>query len=565
MQTYFEGSNLINLRHFLLKISIYKKQKTSCMANNIWRYLSIILPILLFGVLASLFLERPGLQTDEVLFANLSLGEINHTTYIARKIGGITFFVISYIGALKSWIFIPIFKIFGFNYFSVRIPMILLSMVSLWLVYKTVNISFKKPFLAWMILVALVTESTFITMVRTDVGPIAIEYFCKILSILLIFKYLQNKKQSNLYFLPIVLALGIFNKINFIWFSNALIFSSLVLLLVLDTKKERILFTKVLALTFLFEFILFIGFNKLNPGMVSSSNIGIDLEFIKTKLQLFYYFGKGIFDGTGFYRIQYLISEETFGYNPLSKGIYNKFFYLFEICLLVILIYIPVALRKIWRKENEKADIYYLFFVSTIICISAQIFIVENARNLWHFYTLFPFFTIAVFYAVRQIFGLKINWLFFTIIFIYNLNNFSTFVFAVKNKVPNPFWSNKINELVEYVRPINGEFVELDWGLSTQLLCLTKQDKFKRGFLTKKGYLTTNEINASKVFYDDYLNNKDLEKLYFISIQSKLADPKMNIIFEKMLKEKGLQKTKIKDFYENDKTLIYSIFRLKKG
>ncbi|MCP9756011.1 hypothetical protein EGI26_12690 [Lacihabitans sp. CCS-44] len=535
------------------------------MTNNIWRYLSIILPILLFGALASLFLERPGLQTDEILFANLSLGEINHTTYIARKIGGITFFVISYIGALKSWIFIPIFKFFGFNYFSVRIPMILLSMISLLLVYKAVNISFKKPLLAWFILMALVTESTFITMVRTDVGPIAIEYFCKILSILLIFKYLQSKKQSNLYFLPLVLALGIFNKINFIWFSNALLFSSLILVFLLETKKEKLTFAKFLGLTFLFEFILFIGFNKLNPGMVSSSNIGIDLEFIKTKIQLFYYFGKGIFDGTGFYRIQYLISEETFGYNSLSKGIYQTFFYLFEVCLTVFIIYTLLVIRKIWKKQNDNGDIYYLFFVCIILCISAQIFVVENARNLWHFYTLFPFFTICVFYGVYNLLGTKISWLFFVVVIIYNLNNFSTYVYALTNKTPNPFWSNKINELAEYVKPVKGEFVELDWGISTQLLCITKQDKFKRGFLTQKGELMAYLDNPEEVFYRDYLENKELQNLYFISFQSKLADPKMNIIFDKMIDKKGYQKVLVKNFYENDKTLIYSIFRLKKG
>jgi hypothetical protein len=535
------------------------------MTNNIWRYISIILPILFFGVLTSLYLDKPGLQTDEVLFANLSLGEINHTTYIARKIGGITFFVISYIGALKSWIFIPIFKIFGFNYFSIRIPMILLSIISLLMAYNVVNISFKKPFFAWWILVALVTESTFITMVRTDVGPIAIEYFCKILSILLIFKYLQNKKQSNLYFLPFVLALGIFNKINFIWFSNALLFSSLILIFLLETKKEKLTLVKLLGLTFLFEFILFVGFNKLNPGMLSSSNIGIDLEFIKTKIQLFYYFGKGIFDGTGFYRIQYLISEDTFGYNPLSKGIYKTFFYLFEICLSFFLIYIPVVLRKFWRKENDKADIYYLFFVGIIFCIGAQIFIVENARNLWHFYTLFPFFTICSFYSVHKLLGAKISWVFFSIVIIYNVNNFSTYVYALKNKTPNPFWSNKISELAEYVKPIKGEFVELDWGMSTQLLCLTKQDKFKQAFLTQTGYLLTSQNEPEEVLYNEYLKNKNLSHLYFISNKSKLADLKMNAIFDKMVTQKGYQKILIKNIYENDKTLIYSIYRLKKG
>jgi hypothetical protein len=199
-----------------------------------------------------------------------------------------------------------------------------------------------------------------------------------------------------------------------------------------------------------------------------------------------------------------------------------------------------------------------------IIFIAAQIFIVENARNLWHFYTLFPFFTICLFYSIHQIFGAKIKWLFFLIILIYNLNNFSVYVFALQNKVPNPFWSNKINDLANYIKPIEGEFIELDWGLSTQLLCFTKEDKFKRGFLTKKGELMAFQRNADEVFFNDYVSNKDLEKLYFISIQSKLADPKMNSIFEEMTHKRGYQTILIKNFYENDNTLIYSIFRLKK-
>jgi hypothetical protein len=70
--------------------------------------------------------------------------------------------------------------------------------------------------------------------------------------------------------------------------------------------------------------------------------------------------------------------------------------------------------------------------------------------------------------------------------------------------------------------------------------------------------------NADEVFFNDYVSNKDLEKLYFISIQSKLADPKMNSIFEEMTLKKGYQTILVKNFYENDKTLIYSIFRLKK-
>jgi hypothetical protein len=138
-------------------------------------------------------------------------------------------------------------------------------------------------------------------------------------------------------------------------------------------------------------------------------------------------------------------------------------------------------------------------------------------------------------------------------------------VYALKNKTPNPFWSNKISELAEYVKPIKGEFVELDWGMSTQLLCLTKQDKFKQAFLTQTGYLLTSQNEPEEVLYNEYLKNKNLSHLYFISNKSKLADLKMNAIFDKMVTQKGYQKILIKNIYENDKTLIYSIYRLKKG
>jgi hypothetical protein len=83
--------------------------------------------------------------------------------------------------------------------------------------------------------------------------------------------------------------------------------------------------------------------------------------------------------------------------------------------------------------------------------------------------------------------------------------------------------------------------------------------------LTKTGELTANKNDAEDVLYSDYVENKDLSQLYFISFQSKLADPKMNAIFDKMIAKKGFQKISVKNFYEIDNTLIYSIFRLKKG
>jgi hypothetical protein len=366
-----------------------------------------------------------------------------------------------------------------------------------------------------------------------------------------------------MYFLPIILALGVFNKINFIWFSNALIFSSVVFIALLKNKNDKYTFLKLLGFTFAVEFALFIAFNKLNPGMVRG-NITLTIDAMVKKIELFYYYGKGIFDGTGFYRIQYLISEEIFGYNLLSKSIYMAFFYLFELSLLFVVINLALTLIKISRKEYKRTDIYFLFFISLIFLISSQIFIVESARNLWHYYTLFPFITICIIFSIYKLLGKKLSFLFVSIIIIYNLNNYSIYLYALKNKVPNPFWSNKITQLAEFIVPIKGEFIELDWGMSSQLLCLTKQDKFKQGFLTQNGYLMTSEKDPESVFFNEQIKNKDLTNLYFLSFQSHLADPSMNAVIDKMLAKYGYQKIVVKDFYEKDQTKIYSIYRIKK-
>ena len=74
----------------------------------------VTLAIIFYLLFSLSFLELPGLQYDEVNFVNAALGRDN-ASFIAWsiEIGGkkVPLMIMDYIGALKSALYAPIFKI----------------------------------------------------------------------------------------------------------------------------------------------------------------------------------------------------------------------------------------------------------------------------------------------------------------------------------------------------------------------------------------------------------------------------------------------------------------------
>src|ERR1035437_2924392 len=90
---------------------------------------------LLFFVTGSAFVSHLGLQNDESLFANgiFKPYAVVYTYPWGRA--GLPVMLMSYLGALKSWIYRPIFELFGTGASAVRVPMVLAGVASVWLFY----------------------------------------------------------------------------------------------------------------------------------------------------------------------------------------------------------------------------------------------------------------------------------------------------------------------------------------------------------------------------------------------------------------------------------------------
>src|SRR5690242_9906836 len=77
----------------------------------------------------------PGIQNDEALFA-YAIFPPRAGVYMPH-IGSVEapLMVMSYVGALKSWLYRPIFDVFGTSVWAVRIPMLLAGAAGIWLFF----------------------------------------------------------------------------------------------------------------------------------------------------------------------------------------------------------------------------------------------------------------------------------------------------------------------------------------------------------------------------------------------------------------------------------------------
>jgi len=101
-----------------------------------WLAIGVLLAIR-FG-LSLYMIDRPGPQQDETLFVNAATLRVPGV-YLAHSLAGIPLMVFPYIGALKSWIYDPLFATLGTSPATIRVPAVLIVCAGLAFVYPAVR------------------------------------------------------------------------------------------------------------------------------------------------------------------------------------------------------------------------------------------------------------------------------------------------------------------------------------------------------------------------------------------------------------------------------------------
>jgi hypothetical protein len=179
-------------------------------------------------------IQFPGLYMDEVDFVNAAQGASDNTM-VHMRLGPVPLFIMPYLGALKAWIYVPVFRFFGVSALTIRLPAILIAATTLLILFHLMR---TKLGAVWAIiaLVIMAVDPANLFPSRLDWGPTVLMHFFQAAILALWFSYRDRPKLQKLVLICICAGLGFFDKFNFIWLVVA--FAIGVCLFYLDSLKQ---------------------------------------------------------------------------------------------------------------------------------------------------------------------------------------------------------------------------------------------------------------------------------------------------------------------------------------
>jgi hypothetical protein len=181
--------------------------------------LLVLISLVIFVSVSALDIRSPGLYYDEALFVNSALGGVTDL-FVYKRFAEIPVMIMPYIGALKSWLYYPIFKLFGVDLITIRLPVILLGALSLGLTWRYVQKQFGVLPSVFFILMATLEPST-VFHSRLDWGPTALMMVFRAGLLLALINWYVTGEKRFLLLALVFTALGVFDKLNFVWIATS--------------------------------------------------------------------------------------------------------------------------------------------------------------------------------------------------------------------------------------------------------------------------------------------------------------------------------------------------------
>lgn len=189
------------------------------LSNSIKRenVIGIFIAFLVFFAYSIFKLSRLGLSYDESIFVNAAIGGVTQD-FIYKKIGSFPLMTFPYEGAIKSWIYYPIFKLFGVSLFSIRIPAIIISFVTIIVWFQNSKMLFRDSFFPILFMLLLATDPAFIYHTRIDYNTLILQSLFIALSFYAFWNWLRHQDIRYFLLFNCILFLGVYNRLNFYWF-----------------------------------------------------------------------------------------------------------------------------------------------------------------------------------------------------------------------------------------------------------------------------------------------------------------------------------------------------------
>jgi 4-amino-4-deoxy-L-arabinose transferase-like glycosyltransferase len=436
-----------------------------------------------FVVIAAYRIHLPGLYYDEVLFVNAAEGG-SLDNFIYKRVGNVPVMVMPYIGALKSWLYYPVFATFGVSVWTIRLPAILIAAATL-LIYYLLLRKMLGPGWACGVTWLMALSPAFIFFSKLDLGPFVLMQFFKATMLFLWFAHLEKPSFRKLAGLGACAIFGFFDKFNFIWLILALAGG---VIFVYPEEIHRIWKSLSLPLRFTCALIGMAGsaaaaslvFPLLRFPAAGSANC---LDRISTT-----WFGiLNTLSGTTLASFIFGSNEGVFTFEPW--GTLLPAMLAGAACLLL-------QNNDVGFRARRKAG---CFCMTTMILVFIQIAITPQATAPWHYVMVFPFSVLALAFFTRAITQHLANdkrqfptarvFTALTVAAVTALafaNAANTFNYLRHFKTSlayTPRWSPSIYKLAAFISKEGmnvDKIICIDWGLMNQLEALSSTEIKKK-------------------------------------------------------------------------------------
>ena len=430
-----------------------------------------------FVLISTYRIELPGLYMDEVDFVNAARGAPDNTM-IHMRLGPVPLFIMPYLGALKAWIYAPVFALFGVSPLTLRLPAILLAAVTLLIFYQLMR---AKLGAVWAIipLWIMAVDPANLFPSRLDWGPTVLMHFFQAAVFALWFSYRDKPKVWKLVLICICAGLGFFDKFNFIWLILAFVLG--VSLCYPDSLKNLWISSS--------------RFSRWTAVIVFLIGLGVMLFFILPVLHLRAASLPPMNLQAKWDGLRSFLSGDAIAYLLFENSSwvisFVPFWLIVTDCYLVLACLFFLGQNAEARESRRNG----FFFLLIGFLIFVQIVVTPQAGGPHHYSMIFPLPLLAFVFLAQPIYSqlatknlrrfaalLLVSAA--VCVFIVNLHNVAGYLSRFRTTSHyNPRWSPEIYSLSQYINEHGFEtqsIISVDWGLHNQLHALAPKKLRRR-------------------------------------------------------------------------------------
>jgi 4-amino-4-deoxy-L-arabinose transferase-like glycosyltransferase len=235
--------------------------------------------VLIFFLTGLALIPYPGLQNDELFFS----GPLYFTDAAFYRIGQIPVMVMSYSGALKTWLYWALFQVVEPNEWSVRVPVLLMGMATIWLSWLWVR-RLAGPRAAAIAAVLLATDTMFLMTDTFDWGPVALQHILLMGGLVAFDRWLRNASTRWLALAFFLWGLGLWDKALLAWPLGGLALASICIYPRETLRRLRPVPLAIALVAFLIGAAPLVDFNVAMHGQTATQNAHFTVDDLPGKV-----------------------------------------------------------------------------------------------------------------------------------------------------------------------------------------------------------------------------------------------------------------------------------------